>query len=258
MKLKLISLFVIVFASFILTFNAFAENCNNLNQNSDWNSGMTTISSLYKAEKYDQALDVAKSLYNICSVSPTLLYYMGNCIEKKGDKEHALIYYQKASENITQMAVEPGISRQIWYKRYELEHPERTEESVNALKLKADELERKNIELSTLNAMSTDSTRTYKALMWTGIGSAIGGVILASTGGALVGGLEKNTEIKNNKAQIKSSYLAGWTLLGTGIGLTILGSTLAGIAGYHYSKNQTDAVLSLQFSPNGASFEMTF
>ena len=187
-----------------------------------------------------------------------LLYYMGNALEKQGDTSRALIYIQKASENISQMAVEPGTSRQIWYKRYELENPERTAENYKTLKTQATELEKKNIELSTLNSMSSDSASTYKSLMWTGIGGAIAGAAFAATGAGILGSLKENLDIKNKKARITPAYISGWTLLGVGIGSILIGGTVAGVAGYHYSKTNSDAVMSLQLAPNGASFGMTF
>ena len=47
-----------------------------------------------------------------------------------GDEERAKIYFQKSSESLSIMAADPGLSRKIWYTRYESEHPESTAEAL--------------------------------------------------------------------------------------------------------------------------------
>ncbi len=244
---------------------AFANECDDLETNTTWQKGMNTIAQMQKQGNHEQALEETKKLYKICSLAPSLLYMTGESLEATGDKERALIYYQKATENMSQMVVEPGLARKIWYRRYELEHPERTADAISEqqsrieeLTAQAQELEKKNLELSVKDSLMTNPADGFKTLMWTGAGSAIGGAVLAIAGGTMLGVIDKNTEIRGGKAHIKSSFLTGYVLLGTGIGLTVLGSAVAGIGGYYYSKTKSNAVMSFNFTGTGASFGMTF
>lgn len=250
-------------AALLIPFSAYSENCNDLASNTTWIIGMEKLQSYYQSGNYAKVTETAKSLFTICSQSPTLFYYTGAALEKQGDTERALIYYQKASENLTNMSTDAGISRQIWYKRYELEHPERTQEAVAAQQEKIEELSEQVIELEKENAglsvlAPNADLDVHKIYMWSGIGTGIAGIVLLATGAGLAFSDADNTQVKNNKAHIKSNYLSGWTLFGTGIGLTVIGAALSGYAGYRYSKAKEDALMSVELAPNGASFSMTF
>ena len=258
LKGKFLSAALFVCGIFIAS-NAFAEDCNNLGNNAEWRSGMAEIQSLYQSNEYNKALDKAKALYAICSISPTLLYYTGLILDEQGDDERALIYYQKASENISQMGVEPGIARQIWYARYEGEHPDRTEEAVaikddtiSILSKQAAEYEAQS-KMASTEAFS-ESADKIQTLLWTGVGVGGGGLVMLVAGAVLLG-MDRNPLDGLNE---NPNRAAGWAMLGAGIGLTVVGAVTAGIAGYHYSKTKEDAVLSFGVSPTGASFGMTF
>ena len=97
--------------------------------------------------------------------------------------------------------------------------------------------------------------------MWAGIGVGIGGLALTATGIALTAvSKDEIIKINNNKDKVSENNVrvAGWALLGTGIGLLASGIVTASIGGYHYSKAKNDAVLSFQVSPTSTSFRMTF
>ncbi len=259
---KLILLFTLVFGCLIFS-QAFAQDCQNLNENETWLNGLFNIQSLFEKGEYDKALEIAKNLYEICPDSPTLLYYTGIALEKQGDAERALIYYQKGSENTFKIATPSSISRVIWYKRYEMEHPERTEEAVA---IQASMIESQGKQIEELQAVIDQFPQQKRAileqkaaeiqpLMWTGVG--IGGVGIASLiAGAALLGADTNPLGGNYKENPKR--VAGWTLLGTGLGLAVAGGIVSGLAGYKYSKAKEDAVMTVSALPMGASFSMTF
>lgn len=235
---------------------ALAQDCSNLSENEAWNKGMSSLQYLYNKGEYDNAIETAKGLFGICADSPALLYYTGLSLEEKGENERALIYYQKASENMTQMSTEPGISRKIWYKRYEMEHPERTEKAVAAqaslIEAQAKQIEEQKALIEQNPLENQEQLRTW---MWTGVGIGGAGIAFLATGAALLAADKKplNDDLKENPKRS-----AGWALLGTGLGLAVAGGVMAGISGYQYSKAKEDAVMSVSVSPMGASFYMTF
>lgn len=92
---------VLVALSIFGSSQAFADDCNNIGSNAEWLEGMSKIQSDFKAGNYESVIETAKSMYQICATSPSLLFYTGLAIEKQGDVERATIYYQKASEALT-------------------------------------------------------------------------------------------------------------------------------------------------------------
>ncbi len=228
-----------------------------------------------ESAKFNEALETAKPLFEICQNSPALLYFTGLAMRGTGDEERAKIYFQKSSESLSVMAAEPGLSRQIWYTRYEAEHPESTTAAVKGIHQTIDEKnqtietlkqqvnvlneEKHHLELSSVvSAVSTDEVaRHYQQVLWTGVGIGIGGLALAATGTALA--LTSNAaKVERLKLSEDKMHAAGWILLGSGCGMTAAGIVMAAIGGYHYSSMKDDAVMSFQISPVGASFGMTF
>ncbi len=241
------------------------QDCSNIANNREWTQNISKLQNYYKAENYDAVIENAKPMFNICADSPSLLFYTGAALEKQGELERALIYYTKASENLTVMAADPGTSRLIWYKRYELEHPDRTEEAVSGQKEKIAELEQKVNDLENQSIIesataSLDVSKKYEGILWTGVGLGIAGVVFIGTGAGVAASVEKTELVGSdgNQLNIDKRFTAGWGLLGTGIGLTIAGAVMAGIGGYHYSKSKSDAVMTFNASPMSASFAMTF
>ncbi|MBQ9816914.1 MAG: hypothetical protein IJM59_05535 [Proteobacteria bacterium] len=262
---------VLAAASFALPTAALAD-CGTLNEDDAWNQGFMHLQKQVETARYSEALETAKTLFTICQDSPALLYYTGLAMRGTGDEERAKIYFQKSSENLSIMAAEPGLSRKIWYTRYESEHPESTadaiqekEHTIQNLTKEVADLNEENhrLELSSveLTASSGSEAQYYQQIMWAGIGVGIGGLALTATGIALTT-ISRDEIIKFNKNKDKVSEnkirVAGWALMGTGIGLLASGIVTACISGYHYSRAKDDAVMSFQASPIGASFSMTF
>ena len=254
---KLILLFAIALSCFIST-QAFAGDCSEIANNREWIEGINKLQEYYKAENYDAIIETAKPLFQICGDSPTLLFFTGTAIEKKGETERALIYYTKASENLTAIATNVSVSKSIWYKRYELEHPDRTEDAVAAQNAKIAELEQQQLINSTNTSL--DESKKFETILWTGVGVGIAGVALIGTGAGVAASVQKGDLIrpKDGKLGIAPKFTTGWALIGTGIGMTVAGAVMAGIGGYHYSKAKSDAVMTFNASPMSASFAMTF
>lgn len=255
--------------------NAQAQSaCHNLNGNSDWKNGLSSVIADYNAKKYQDALKTAKMLSDtICSESPTLLYTQGKIYEAMEDANKARFYFQKASEATYTFAASPDLSQKIWTARYESEHPDRTEKAVEEQKDRIQALEG---ELSSLKSQNTSLENTAGEVnnmlsvantwMWTGVGTGILGIALVGTGAGLI--VMNNDEpadihvnlnnLSSPTYKIKNSYTAGWTLVGTGVALTAVGIVLAGYFGYQYSnlKEKTDIAFGL--TPTGTSFSMSF
>ncbi len=256
---------------FLLPVTAFADGCMDLAKNVAWTASLDQIIQMNERGEYAKAVETAKGMFEICADSPVLLYYTGVALKGAGDVERATIYFQKASENLSKMAVEPGLSRKIWYQRYEAEHPERTEQSVNELVAKNDamseEITSLRQQLSEFNLKQNTSfldvenkvVRNYRAIMWTGTGVGIAGLLVA-VGGILMVNFVDNSEDRGASYRVGMPYQAGWALFGGGIGLTVAGAITAGIAGYHYTHFTLtqDVGMSFNVSPVSAGLELTF
>ena len=261
--------FSCLFAAALLAAPAIAfANCSDLNSNATWNKGLAQLQKQVESAKFNEALETAKPLFAICQDSPALLYFTGQAMQGTGDEERARIYFQKASESLSIMAAEPGLSRQIWYTRYESEHPESSpdaikenHQTIETLKKQVTDLTEQNhhLELSSVSsAVSTDEeSRHYQQVLWSGVGIGIGGLAFAATGIALAVNSDA-AKVDNLKLSEEKLHAAGWILLGSGIGLTAAGVIMTAIGGYHYSTMKDDAIMSFQFSRVGASFGMTF
>ena len=273
---------------------AFAD-CNDIGTPA-FQKGVKDLISLYESGQYKKAIDAAKPLFAKCKEAPSVLYYTGLAFRDQGDIENAKVYIQKASEALSKYSAEPGISRKIWYERYELEHPEGTVDAVNTRKIMIDALTtqvgeinkqidnmraqmesdradkdlyiQKNHELELAVQSGGDVTR-YKNMMWTGAGLGIGGIALIVAGGAVYG--TKNDEFKikdikfendlhtSNNIKVKTDSLhrdLGLGLLSAGIGMTLIGAIMAGINGYYYTHLGDGDTDNLTFNAGLGSFEM--
>lgn len=257
---------------------ALSSGCATLAQNQAWNDGIMALRVGVETKDYDAALKAAAPLTSICGESPILNYYVGLAMQGSGDDVKALIYFQKASQHMSDFTVPPEISRRIWYARYEGEYPERTEDAVlrraeenkrltaqnTDLTEKLSQAERtiENLNLShkvTIDQMHAEAQSRYAATMWTGVGVGIAG-ILVGVGGGLLAYFSSN----NEAAAITPQYISGLAMLGGGIGMTLAGAIFAGIGGYQYTHvgledTVTDDVsVSFNFTGTGATFGMTF
>lgn len=280
-------------ALILISSSAFAETCKNLQDDNVWNTGLMEMKKAVDAKDYETALDRGREIYSICPESPSLNYYIGVAQKLKGDDSKALVYFQKASDNTFKYATAPEMSRMIFYARYEAENPERTQEAVDALKKERDayqnevqSLKESNARLETIDALAADQMSNDKAL-WTGVGLGSAGVIAAIVGGVLVATTDAKDQVEfedfvtkkdgsidygsfeNDKKEGKiiyvpkqqysmsSKYIAGWVVMGIGIGLAVTGGVLTGIFGYQKTHPVSKDAISFNVSYNhvGLSFE---
>lgn len=268
--------------------SAFAENCNNLSSNSEWNANFSQMQNEISSELYIDALNTAKALYKICSKSPALNYYIGIAEQGAGDPTKATLYFQKASEYTFDFAVEPEMARLIWYARYEAENPERSDIAFSNLKQKLALQEKqieeyktmttsKDAEIQTVKDLNKEAQNVifdnqtnihhYKTIMWTGTGIGIAGIGATVAGAVLAFTLsdkEKYEDVTENEASvqrlyhIRPKYTAGLATFGAGLALTLTGALMAGFGGYYYTHLTKDVTVSLQATPTSATFGMTF
>lgn len=245
---------------FLFPFNASAQNkCGTLDNNTEWISGMQQLIETIKTEDMPKAKLQAKALADICADAPTLNYLQGKIAEALGEKQDALYYYQKASENTYTFAIDPDNAKKIWYARYENEHPERTASALASNSESMSALEAKNARLEEINAQHLES---YKKLLWAGVGIGAGGLVLAGTGAALVAmshssKFEKPDDDLPYKVSDDPMHATGWVFTGLGSGLLLTGAILAGIYGHKY-KQPLDDNFTFNISPNRISFSMKF
>lgn len=277
--------------------SAMADDCNNLGSNTTWNTNFANLETAIEKANYDEAIDVAKTLYGICQRSPALNYYTGMAMKGKGDTERAAIYFQKASEYTSDIAVDPGMSRRIWYARYESEHPDATPEALAAAKEKYDaqvmatadlqkQLQEQSQQLEVKKATAAVTTladlesavTNWKVGMWTSVGVTTLGVAMTIAGGMIAKKADKLKKSDTAKSgwKINPAHNAGWAVFGTGIGLGVTGLTMTIMTAYNYVKysdrldamyeqqgqstEETTEPVSYRFdvTPTSASFGMTF
>lgn len=253
---------------------ASAQNCKDIDNNSVWMDGITAMKNAYDNQNYEDVLDAARPLYAICPDVPSYLYYIARAFEGKGDVSKAREYIYKASESTYKYATSPQMSQLIWYARYEIDNPEQTKKSVEALKSQNESLNAQVIDLkgdssklaTTSDMMKSQSIKNRDDLMmgvWIGTGIGGVGVITLATGiGLLASELDNPVTSKSEKTpkeiQIHNKYIAGWTVLGVGSALAVAGAIVAGIYGYQYTHLSDDVDLSFQISPASASLNLTF
>ena len=271
---------------------AFAD-CNDIGTPA-FQKGVKDLISLYESGQYKKAIDAAKPLFAKCKEAPSVLYYTGLAFRDQGDIENAKVYIQKASEALSKYSAEPGISRKIWYERYELEHPEGTVEAVNTRKIMIDALTtqvgeinkqidnmraqmesdradkdlyiQKNHDLELAVQSGGDVTR-YKNMMWTGAGIGIGGIALIVAGGAVYGTKHNDLKLKDMEFEKNNNTILNGTsdnlqrdlgigLLSAGIGMTLIGAVMAGINGYYYTHFSNSDADNVSVNAGLGSFEM--
>ncbi len=213
----------------LLAGNAFADDCENLGSNQQWKDGLYEVKASLENGNYDAVLLKGEELSFICSRSPKLNYYIGSAYAAKNDFENAKVYFEIAGDSTYEFATTPELSKDIFYGRYEAEHPERTEAAVKALtderdlyaqKVKALEEQQKSVKnggeqnrnaadaeknsnenqqenTSLLEQMSCrtlgafDQIYDYGIPMWTGIGVALVGAVVTTVGGVLIAKMDK-------------------------------------------------------------------
>ena len=251
--------------------NAWADGCDSLGDNEKWKSGMDKVNTAYLNGDYDAALNQCQILFEICEKSPILNFTMGKIYQAKGDDTNGLYYIQRATKYADEYKVGLDTLETMWFERYEAEHPDARPDSIEKLKKENAELKeividnQKKMTMQRFEEMeSSYSDRSiYSAGMWTGVAVGAVGLVLTITGAVmLVNASDDAIEFDNNeaKANVKGAYNAYWTVLGAGIGMTVVGAVFSGFMGYHYAraKKATDDTVSFDFSPTSAGLTVNF
>lgn len=264
MKKYILHLFLF-FAVMVIPSLAMAdENCTDLDKNEQWMNGLTELSSLYSAGNYDQLIKKGKSLLDICSVSPTLNYFIAKAYHEKGDAQKELYYLQIGTRNSQHMEVSADVLEKMWKDRIYLEYPEVSPNSVEQLKIENQQLKSKMMS-DNLNAIDDNSEMVfhYKTMMWSGVGIGSTGLVMLAAGAALVA-LQKDSAVEFDpsdnptRARAGAKYVAGWSLLGAGIAATVVGATLSGLFAYYLTTTKPDDTISLNLSPFSAEMTIHF
>lgn len=266
--------------SLLFLSTAYADNCDKLDKNQSWVSGFTELNAAYKAEKWDEALKHAKSLEEICDLSPILNYTIARLHKNKGDKEKYLFYLQKSTQNTERFAVDKDTLDRMWEEKYLAAHPEATPEHIASLKadieslkvdiesLKADLEQAKltNTELSNTTiskeARLEEQVNDFKTPMWIAVGIGAAGIALTATGAALVATSEPSDFVKKSgvpgRYKENINHTTGWVLLGVGSAFLISGTVFSAILGYKYKHSKDNQSLSFNISPTNASIAFEF
>ena len=271
----------------LLTGTAYAENCNNLDRNTNFQKQYEKLVAAVQASDYPTALTYGNTLLEICSKAPKLNYIVAKIYQQMGDQPRALFYFQTATRNTKDFEVESDILEMMWTDLLYAEHPEISPQSMANLKndmdaldarvaLLENQIEEKDQKIAdqieVIHELQDSTRETYKTLMWTGAGIGIAGLGLTVAGAAMVATMDSplnyekpsSPDNKEHRATIENKYPAAWGLLSAGIAVTVAGSIITGIAGYQYTHYQsvnnsaTDDGMALSISPMGFSISGTF
>ena len=215
---------------------AWADGCDGLDRNSKWVKLSKSLGQSIDNEDYETALDIVSSMQEICTRSPTLNYSAGIIYRKLGDETKALYYLQIATLNTEEFSVKGNMLEQIWYERYEAEHPMATEGSIQAYQEQIEKLTDENTLLSmSLNRSYDDFIEREYASMVAGISIGSAGILSAVAGGVVVGIMGSPVaSAGTNKITYNGLRDLGWGFIGCGLGLTVAGSIMTGISGHRY------------------------
>ena len=247
----------------VLQAPAYAQNCNDLDQNTTWTDGIQYVRNAVETKSWESALEKARELVQICPTSPLLNYYVSMALDAKGDKIKSLQYIKKASENTFLMATSPEAARLIWYARHDAEYPERTEQAIAEMKQSRRDQSEKTSEL-------IDARHDDLAIgLWTGVSFAAAGIGLTIAGGILAFRDDDYIDPNSSHAYYDGKdiyirgkttviYQAGLTMFGAGIAALVSGTLLTAIFGYKYTHIRNDHAATVSFSPQHISFSMNF
>ncbi|MBR4985038.1 MAG: hypothetical protein IKY83_04785 [Proteobacteria bacterium] len=236
--------------------NVYGEDCMNLYENQMWRDGIDKMIASVNEHNYKDAIDVASKLYPECRKSPVLNYYTGLALQGQGEREQALIYFQKASDFTSEMEVDPGMARRIWYARYEAEHPECSQSSMLEQTREIAKLKIENAQHREKGSVEEGSESEWK-LLWTGAGLGIAGLVLTGAGAALGMNVD-NISSSGGTTKISPLYLSGWSAFGVGVGMVVSGTIMTAVAGYRYTHHKDSRSFSYQIGPSSAAFMMVF
>lgn len=269
------------------------DPCQTLNENATWNTEIVLLTENVKRKDFDAALLNAEKLNEICDRSPIVNYSLGRIYQEKGDEAKAIEYLKRATQNTQEFNIPDSNLQQMWYDRYEAEHPDARPSSIESRQKEISQLHsdvdaanertrlvtaERDAKIDELHQLERESHNNYGIGLWTGVGIAGAGVVLAAVGGAMMF-VKKDEAVDNNLdfdlqidndfqvksaditggLSVKKDYLAYSIMLGVGAGLAVAGSIVAGIMGYKYthSKDGSES-LSFGIAPNGAVVNLTF
>lgn len=235
------------------------EACGNLDDNPDWIRNMDEFKSFAASGEYDKALDTSEKLFAICYDSPILYTLTGEVVAKKGEKRRAMKYFRRAAELEAKYLTSKNEAKKIWYSYYEAETKRHNDFNL------------------------------AKTVLWTGTGLGLVGVAAVVVGGILVGTQDEYVDSDRNSkmaplprgpleehgknvidcimdpdsksVKTNPEYIAGWAVLGVGIGMTLVGAVMAGIGGYRYSHSpqiMAENDISLLLGGNYAGIQVSF
>ena len=273
---------------FLMSSAAFADPCDSIGHNASWAADLKTAHEAMQAGDYEKALEISRTLYEICPRAPYLNYIIGKSLMETGESTKGVMYLQKASDYTSEFVVEPETQRIIWYERYEAEHPERKASALNALNEHSSKLQEENTKLlqEQIDLLDKDQ-RKNNIIMWTGVGIGGAGLLMTIFGAVfgfpdhengtwyeLVDKKSKptysecktiddnstfNCEKDNNKYKINNSYVTGWAMFGAGLAMLAAGGAMTGIGAYYYVKNKkSEQPLDFSFSPTHINLSFTF
>ncbi len=270
--------------------NAFAD-CKSMGD-SEWNELTAQMNSAYSAGDFEGALNYGKRLNIICARSPVVNYTMSAIYRKMGNEKEAAVYAKKATDYITDYPVSQAVAERIWLNRAEYDLPYKSDlealqaktadydeikanyEALLAVQTEANirnEYESSNRAIQT-KQMKEDAYKDWNALLWSGVGITGVGLVLAITGGVMTTKVDKveysrpaiEDLAEKSGFSVTQKYVASYALLGTGIGLSVVGATLTGVAGYKVTHIDLDGdgvkdeSVSFNVSPSAVQFGMTF
>lgn len=270
---------------FLMSSTAFADPCDSIGSNASWAADLKTAHEAMQAQDYDKALEISRTLFEICPRAPYLNYIIGKSLIETGERTKGVMYLQKASDYTSEFVIEPELQRIIWYERYEAEHPERKESALNSLNDMNQQLQQENTKIlqENIDLLEKDQLKN-NIIMWTGVG--IGGAgILMTIFGAVFGFpdhengkwyelVDKTERIYNNCKpinetqyscndnniyKVNNSFVTGWAMFGAGLAMTVAGAAMTGVGAYYYIKNkQEKSPIDFSLSPTHVNLSFTF
>ncbi len=253
--------------------HAHADDCLRLAEIEAWNEGLAVLNAQISQERWDDSLKTAENLNAICERSPILNYMMGHIYQNMGNDSKALYYMQRATLFTEEFSVKGKTLEQMWFARYEAEHPEARPEAI-AKREKEIELLKANAQKTRENAINAQFDEQsdllahrshYAAGLWTGVGIGAAGLALTIAGGVMAfKDKEKKVDVHQNKenktvAKFDDETALYLGLFGAGIAMTITGTIFMGIFGYHYTHTSPGIEdLAVHIAPNSASLSFNF
>lgn len=208
---------------------AFAD-CEDIENNSEWKTHMGALESFVEQSDYEGAIESARAMFRICNKSPKLHILTGMAMLKNGENDRAEKYFNRAVELTAEREVTLEEAKLAWYTYYKFMEPKKS--AVN-----------ETVTYQFIKPEGMNMADSYKTMMWTGVGVGGGGILMTVIGGVLIGVMDVAKdpgELKSGEdykiLKLNNGYVAGWTMLGIGIGLTAVGAALAGYGGYSYSQ----------------------